>query len=60
MSAIWASPAASAAASVPRWLAALTEALRAGKNGKGRDGEVSLDPQVEAGLWAAARAVVAR
>ena len=45
-----------------RWLAALTEALRSGKGGKakGRDADASLDPQAEAGLWAAARAVVAR
>ena len=59
---IWSSPATVAATSVPRWLALLTEALRSGKGGKakGPGPEAALDPQVEVGLWAAARAVVAR
>ena len=40
----------------------LTEALRSGKGGKAKGPctEAALDPQVEVGLWAAARAVVAR
>jgi hypothetical protein len=62
--AIWSAPAATAAACAARWLATLTEAVRGagGKAGSKKqsvtDGD--LDGCIEAGLWEAARAAVAR